>query len=1409
MKENRKHNKGSALNRFILTTLAAVTVVFVVMIAFVTKFLFSRSIDHAKEIDAINAGQVTSSLSANFDNMTHWLHLTGQSLSGLDFQSDTLDASVADILTTTMKTNPNIHCAWLILDNNVRNGDKHYIKELLREGEGINEVPLKNIEEDLQVEEDSLWYYKPMSTGEIYINTTNLYDYGTGDGAEYVVSISMPIQVNGELLGACGIDIRYKDILDHHYTFSDSRERNVVMLLSQDMTVLHAFDPALTGKSFGNLGYESGIVEEARAAMAQGKEYSHEIVSPFLGAKTFFYLQPISFGAKAEQDYLYLLISTPINSLKADAYYIVGVAAVACVLCMFLIIGIVFVGANRIVRPIKLLAGQARQVASGDFDVDIFSARDGDARADSEVATLRRAFHEMLYALRDNLQVVEERVEERTRELKKLNNYIKLLVESTANISILLDKDLNILYCSENYLRLLCEQDISAIRGKPFESTLAKFTDQGYIERGRHRLKRALTEETRFMEDDAITWPDGTSRLYRIVYSQVKDDDHSFLGMAVIMRDLTDIRVEEAERRLEDLLQSTPLPCLVWDEAGEVVAYNHEAASIFGISELATPEAFNESFKSFQPVLQPDGRVTADLRRKVVEEARKNGFTHVTAKLADSEDRAIYFNVTAARISWLSGYRIVLYYSDITNDMNALNEAKEAEERVKLMFDSNPMICIMRNDQGRVIDCNQEALNLFGVTKKSVFCENFSDYFPAYQPDGVKSADRMDEVLRIVDEEGPVNFERTLLTPAGELIPVDTKIIKIPWKNSYYYLSFSLDLREAKANEQKIRETEESEREAWLQSEAAQAANEAKSQFLANMSHEIRTPMNAILGMSELLIQENLSNRQMRYTQDIKLSASALLDIINDILDVSKIQAGKLSLNPVHYDFGMLIDNIGSMAQFLVEDKDVSFKLTIPDHAHICLYGDDVRLRQVLVNLLSNAVKFTEEGQIHLKAGLTEDTVEITISDTGAGIPPESISTLFGAFEQADTMKNRSVKGTGLGLTITKAIVEMMDGSIEVESVYGKGSSFRIVIPKILGDETQIRHVDEESAVIYIPEAKVLVVDDNRTNLNVSSGLLQLFGITTETAESGGEAIELLRQNEYDLVFMDHRMPEMSGIETTKIIRQMGMDVPIIALTASAFVGAKEMMITAGMDDYLWKPIVKAELIRILKKWIPAEKIQEPPAAAEESKTGEDEGLEEFWKMVERIDGLSLPTGLKRADGQRDLFRKTLDLMVREIEKSDINLQKFLLSRDMGNFRIEVHGIKGSLANVGAMEMSGKARELEMASAGGDMDFCAENLPALLEELAELKKGLNEAFSSIRESSGPIVIPPELPGIFQRLIGAFDEVDFVLIDQEIEKLDAIELSGAIKEEVERIKDMVMMMDYEEVTEYMQRLLEAA
>ena len=1010
-------------------------------------------------------------------------------------------------------------------------------------------------------------------------------------------------------------------------------------------------------------------------------------------------------------------------------------------------------------------------------------------------------------------------MDKRTKDLEKLNIYINLLLESTNDILILTDRDLNILHCSSRYLTCMCIDDIEKIVGRRFSEVHIKVGTSGsYIDHFNNRVKRIMSGENIITEDDTVTWLNGETRSYRITYRQIKGDEGNFEGIALNMRDLTDIRLEEAEHRLNDMLHSTTTPCFVWDQDGYIQAYNKQTTEMFGFPEDLPVKDLNDMFDGiFQPRNQPSGKDSEVARMELVHEALKKGFTQFNGVLQKSDGTPIHVNVTVARIAWMyDEYRLIVYHHDISNLVAQKQATEMANERSQLMLDAAPFSIYFLNRNGECLGCNQGSVDLFGFFDKEDFITNFNKIFPKHQPDGRVSAELKKEMLVRMFEGDRESFEWMHQNIYGDLIPGEITPVQSQYQNEDVMSFYVRDLRLIKEKEALAEEANElakimsdRERESVIEMKAAQFANEAKSLFLANMSHEIRTPMNAVLGISELLMQEKMTERQCRYVKDINTSAEALLDIINDILDVSKIQSGKFNLVPVHYDFNLLIDNIGSIAYFMLEEKDVDFESSIEENGPSCLFGDNVRLRQVLMNLISNAVKFTEKGCVSLAAGFTENTVKISISDTGTGIPPESIAKLFDAFEQADVEKHRMKTGTGLGLTISKAIIEMMGGRISVKSIYGKGTTFDIEFPLIHGDEEQIQYIDKKDILVYAPDAKILVVDDIKTNLNVACGLLKLCGITAETAESGEEAIELIQKNDYDFVFLDHRMPGMSGVETTETLRAMGINVPIIALTASAVVSAREMMQRAGMNDFLWKPIKKLELMYILKKWIPLEKQLEMPRESNfrENDEAEYEEYKAFWDNIGKVAGISVSLGLSRVDGQRSVYRKSMQFLVQEIDKCIADLPRYLKDNDTKNFRVQAHGIKGALASMGANELSVKAAAFEKASDELTTGLAGLDLAEFLHMLSILSESLKEVFDLMKKDKvTTISIPAELSPIFISLKEAFAELDLMAIDHEIEKLDALNISGTLKDEIEMIKDKILMMDYEGAASDMSKII---
>ncbi|MCM1182980.1 MAG: ATP-binding protein [Roseburia sp.] len=512
--------------------------------------------------------------------------------------------------------------------------------------------------------------------------------------------------------------------------------------------------------------------------------------------------------------------------------------------------------------------------------------------------------------------------------------------------------------------------------------------------------------------------------------------------------------------------------------------------------------------------------------------------------------------------------------------------------------------------------------------------------------------------------------------------------------------------------------------------EQAEEANIAKSAFLANMSHEIRTPMNAIVGLSDIIMEESRGRKVYEYACDIKSASGNLLALINDILDLSKVEAGKMELMPTEYHVKTLVNEVLNMMDIVASQRGLMLKSEY-DMSLPCRYlGDEGRIKQILINLLNNAVKFTREGYVKItvagRAGSAEDTelLSFRIEDTGCGIREEDLGKIFENFKQVDSKRNRTVEGTGLGLSITKHLVELMAGTIAVESVYGEGTVFTVEIPQTIMDTRPLTEVpeaetrkDEKLEPFYVEDFKALVVDDNLVNRKVARILLQSYGLEITEADSGPAAIELVRQTRYDIIFMDHMMPEMDGIEAVQIIRrecgENGSLPVVIALTANAMEGVRETFLANGFQDFITKPLDRRPLHEVLLKWIP----QERRIASKEwlgLRQADSKRNLEFQTIY--IEGIDTDEVLQRYSGGVEEFRELLRLYCLDGKRKLTLLRELWEKRDYKNYGIEVHGLKSASANVGAMKVSISAREQEYAINRGDETFVDSHVAELLED---------------------------------------------------------------------------------------------
>lgn len=570
----------------------------------------------------------------------------------------------------------------------------------------------------------------------------------------------------------------------------------------------------------------------------------------------------------------------------------------------------------------------------------------------------------------------------------------------------------------------------------------------------------------------------------------------------------------------------------------------------------------------------------------------------------------------------------------------------------------------------------------------------------------------------------------------------------------------------------------------------ADLANQAKSTFLANMSHEIRTPMNVIIGFSELILKKDLDAQVREYVEDIKASSKNLLAIINDILDISKIESGKMELVCTEYYVGSLFNDVFVIIQAQAKKKELDFQMMIAPDIPNKLYGDKIRIRGVLINLLNNAVKYTKKGKVSLEVNVLkkeEDvvTLEFKVTDTGVGIKQEEQGRLFESFSQVDRKVHYGEEGTGLGLAIVKGYVTLMGGDVTVQSDYGKGSIFTAVIQqKIIDDEPLNKSYSGENEAadefsfgnMKVLNVHVLVVDDNQVNLKVASCSLEYYGFTVDTASSGKDAIELCRQNRYAMIFMDQMMPEMDGIETMKQIRKLGAYYDlngvckIIVLTANAVGGVRNQLMQEGFDEYLGKPMNYKQLERLILQFLPKENIR-MEIVSDKKQEKEETGQSEFEKLQQILPQVEVMKGIANCGGQLGDYLDILQIVYKEGEKRLEELQDLKEKGDYSTYTIKIHAIKGTSLNIGANVIAELARKQEKAGKEGNNAY----IDAHIKEFQQEYRGLLEHIRTV------LVHKHRLEENETGGVKEYQEADFVQVLRKISQcLENMDFAGASK-----------------------------
>ena len=620
---------------------------------------------------------------------------------------------------------------------------------------------------------------------------------------------------------------------------------------------------------------------------------------------------------------------------------------------------------------------------------------------------------------------------------------------------------------------------------------------------------------------------------------------------------------------------------------------------------------------------------------------------------------------------------------------------------------------------------------------------------------------------------------------------------------------------------------------ARVEERRAKAASEAKSSFLANMSHEIRTPINAVLGMNEVILRECKDPKILEYAQNIDGAGRTLLSLINDILDFSKIEAGSMEIHEAAYDFGSVLNDVYNMVHIRAEQKNLELIFDIDDDLPSTLLGDEMRLRQIIVNILNNAVKYTSEGYVRLKLSgkkSFDDSIvlKIAIKDTGMGIKEEDRQNLFDKFKRLDTDKNKTVEGSGLGLAITSSLLELMGGSIDVESEYGNGSTFTITLPqKIINDEplgdfkTRLSQSNRErkqyKEKFTAPEANILVVDDTPMNHVVIRELLKQTLVNVVSARSGAECLEKQHENKYDIIFLDYRMPGLDGIETLaemkKDTESPNKDTPVIVLTANALTGARENFIREGFDDYLSKPIESSKLEDALIRFLPTEKVVlssgDEDAEAELTDVGTQadtasEG-EEKPEWLNKLEDIDVEEGLKNC-GTIDSYLAILKVYYESADMIQNNIEEAYDSKNLKDYTSYVHSLKSTSRTIGATELSKLAERLEQAGNENDIDTIDNRQSELLNLHSMVKYSLEkipEIAGEPEEKTGggskPEITEAQLKDAYQSIIEVCRSLDYDTLSFILDSLKEYSLPEEDSGRVRSIGNMAYKLQWDEIS----------
>ena len=1136
-----------------------------------------------------------------------------------------------------------------------------------------------------------------------------------------------------------------------------------------------------------------------------------------------------------------------------------------------------------------------------------------------------------------------------------------------------------------------CNLVLAKLHGRSELEMIGKTSEELY--RDREQVKfiansdyRVLNEKKPVREQAWLTFENGGSRFFETMKVPLIQDGE-VKGLLGIGRDMTEFKslldeLNKTQKLTELMLDTIPFCCIMINKEHKCFTCNSEATRLF---KLKTKQEFIENYTNLSPKYQPDGWLSSKLSQVYFEKVFEEGKCSFEWMHQQLDGTLIPALITLVRVTYNNDHVVIAYVRDMREHVQMLDEIEKQNTLLKTLnhvsamlldpdtdkfennlFDSMFIIAeaidvarvsIWRNySRGERLYCTlayewqSEDLPKTGISPDL----SYTDNIPGCE-DQLAKGKCLNIVAHNMTQEQPHEVLSAFAVPVfvrdkfWGFVAFDDRHSEHKFvKNEELILrSISRMIACTLIRNELARDIRTTTTQLEIMVKEAHKASRAKSDFLAKMSHEIRTPMNAIAGMAELALREKELESTHRHIFTIKQASANLLSIINDILDITKIESGKMEIMPDYYLFSSLMNDVISIIKIKLIDSQLRFTVNIDSNIPNELYGDETRIRQIFINLLNNAVKYTEEGFVSITVTgtiLDKDVVILTIivKDSGRGIKQENINKLFDDFSQFDTAKNKSIEGTGLGLAITWNILKSMGGDIKVFSEYEKGSTFTVTLPQEFLSHNKlasVRNPEEKSVLVYerrdiyansimntlenlgvkaslvssgidlreklesgvysfiflapplyqhsknillefaasssivmltefgeappnedfnilampvhcisvantlngiseiysykeheslfnftAPDARILVVDDIKTNLTVTEGLLLPYQLQVDLCKSGIEAINAVKKMHYDLIFMDHWMLEMDGVEATKHIRAMDShgstyyrDIPIIALTANAISGTRDMFIKNGFNDFLAKPIDTVKLNSILERWVPKKKQRritvphENGTAAFAAGGGASIDTASLLANFE-IEGLNINRGITVTGGSTKRYLEILSVFCDDgLEKAG-NLTECLKTGDIALYTIHVHAMKSAASNIGAEELANAAKDLERAGKREDAGFIEAHNPRFLTDLELLMSGIRKMLSSCRENENEAAAPQDTEALKTRLTDlkrSLETLDARTMNTTIELLIDMKLPEVTSAVVQNISRSILMAEYDQALVLTESLLKSS